>query len=80
MPSDHFASAAMTAILLTEQDRRLGALGWSYTLGLAFVLVYLGEHYVADLLAGLALALSVNAARQPVGRVAERILALGPRR
>jgi membrane-associated phospholipid phosphatase len=78
MPSDHFASAVMTAILLTEQDRRLGAFGWSYALGLGFVLVYLGEHYVVDLLAGLALALSVNAARQPLARVAERILALGP--
>jgi membrane-associated phospholipid phosphatase len=78
MPSDHFASAAMTAILLTEQDRRLGALAWAYALGLALALVYLGEHYVADLLAGLVLALSVNAARGPLERVAERILALGP--
>jgi membrane-associated phospholipid phosphatase len=78
MPSDHFASAAMTAILLTEQDRRLGALAWGYAFGLAFTLVYLGEHYVADLLAGLALSLSVNAARRPLERMAERILALGP--
>jgi hypothetical protein len=29
MPSDHFASAAMTAILLAEQNPTLGALGWS---------------------------------------------------
>jgi membrane-associated phospholipid phosphatase len=80
MPSDHFASAAMTAILLTEQDRRLGLFAWSYTLGLGFVLVYLGEHYVVDLLAGLTLALGVNVARQPLESVAERILALGPGR
>lgn len=33
---------------------------------------------VLDLLAGLALALSVNAARRPLERIAERILALGP--
>jgi membrane-associated phospholipid phosphatase len=78
MPSDHFASAVMTAILLTEQDRRLGMFGWGYALGLGFVLVYLGEHYVVDLLAGLALALSVNAARRPLERIVERILALGP--
>jgi membrane-associated phospholipid phosphatase len=78
MPSDHFASAVMTAILLTDQDRRLGVFGWSYALGLGFVLVYLGEHYVVDLLAGLALALSVNAARRPLERIAERILVLGP--
>jgi membrane-associated phospholipid phosphatase len=80
MPSDHFASAAMTAILLTEQDRRLGMVGWTYALGLGFVLVYLGEHYVGDLLAGLALALSVNAARQGLECAAERVLALGPGR
>jgi membrane-associated phospholipid phosphatase len=80
MPSDHFASAVMTAILLTEQDRRLGAFGWSYALLLAFVLVYLGEHYVIDVLAGLALALSVNAARDPLERAAHRMLGLGPRR
>jgi membrane-associated phospholipid phosphatase len=79
MPSDHFASAAMTAILLTEQDPRLGALGWSYALALAFVLVYLGEHYVGDVVAGLLLALSVNAARRPLERAAERVLGLGPR-
>ncbi|MGN6870151.1 MAG: phosphatase PAP2 family protein [Solirubrobacteraceae bacterium] len=80
MPSDHFASAAMTAILLTEQDRRLGMFGWSYALGLGFVLVYLGEHYVTDLLAGLVLAVSVNAARGRLERAAERLLELGPRR
>jgi membrane-associated phospholipid phosphatase len=78
MPSDHFASAVMTAILLTEQDRRLGTAGWGYALALAFALVYLGEHYLVDLLAGLVLALSVNAARRPLARVADRILALGP--
>jgi membrane-associated phospholipid phosphatase len=80
MPSDHFASAVMTAILLAEQDRRIGALGWSYALLLAFVLVYLGEHYVVDLLAGLVLALSVNAARDPLERLADRVLELGPAR
>jgi membrane-associated phospholipid phosphatase len=55
MPSDHFASAAMTAIILSEQGRLLGAIGWAYALTLGFALVYLGEHYVTDELAGLAL-------------------------
>ena len=32
-----------------------GALGWSYALTLGFALVYLCEHYVADLAAGAAL-------------------------
>jgi hypothetical protein len=35
MPSDHFASAAMTAIILAELDPRLGAFGWCYALLLA---------------------------------------------
>ena len=78
MPSDHFATAVMAAILLAEQDARLGALGWAYALSLALALVYLGEHYVGDLLAGLALAVSVNAARRPLERAADRVLGLGP--
>jgi membrane-associated phospholipid phosphatase len=78
MPSDHFASAAMTAILLSEQGRELGAAGWCYALGLGFALVYLGEHYVTDELAGLALALAVGQARRPLERLAKVVLELGP--
>jgi membrane-associated phospholipid phosphatase len=55
MPSDHLASSAMTALLLGEIDPRAGAAGATYTLLLGGVLVYTGEHYVTDLLAGLAL-------------------------
>lgn len=78
MPSDHFASAAMTAMLLAEQGRVLGAVAWSYALLLAFTLVYLGEHYVTDLLAGLALAVAVNSTRGPLERLAKGVLGLGP--
>jgi membrane-associated phospholipid phosphatase len=78
MPSDHFASAAMTAMILSEQSARLGAFGWAYALTLAFALVYLGEHYVVDELAGLALALAVNQARRPLERAAQALLDLGP--
>lgn len=80
MPSDHFASAAMTAILLSEQGRVLGALGWAYALTLAFALVYLGEHYVVDELAGLGLALAVNRVKRPLARGADALFNLGPRR
>jgi membrane-associated phospholipid phosphatase len=79
MPSDHFASAAMTAMLLAEQGALLGAVGWAYALTLAFALVYLGEHYVTDELAGLALALAVNRARRPLARAAQGLLELGPK-
>jgi hypothetical protein len=55
MPSLHFATSLMAALLLAEAGPLAGALGFSYTLTLGFALVYLGEHYVVDLLAGAAL-------------------------
>jgi membrane-associated phospholipid phosphatase len=73
MPSDHFGSAAMTAILLGELDPRLGAAGWSYALLLAFALLYLGEHYLTDMIAGLALTVAVNRARVPLERLASAV-------
>ena len=56
MPSLHFGTSVMAARLLSQVGRRHSALGWGYTLALGFGLVYLGEHYVIDLIAGLALA------------------------
>jgi membrane-associated phospholipid phosphatase len=56
MPSLHFGTSVMAARLLSQVGPRHGALGWIYALSLGFGLVYLGEHYVVDLLAGLALA------------------------
>jgi membrane-associated phospholipid phosphatase len=55
MPSLHFATSLMAALLLAEAGLLAGALGWSYAATLSFALVYLGEHYVVDLLAGVAL-------------------------
>jgi membrane-associated phospholipid phosphatase len=55
MPSLHFATSVMAALLLTEAEPLAGALGWAYASTLGFALVYLGEHYVADLLAGAGL-------------------------
>jgi membrane-associated phospholipid phosphatase len=59
MPSLHFGTSVMAARVLSGVGRRPGALGWSYALTLGFGLVYLGEHYVLDLLAGAALAEAV---------------------
>ena len=42
----------MAARLLSDVGRGPGALGWTYALTLGFGLVYLGEHYVIDLMAG----------------------------
>jgi membrane-associated phospholipid phosphatase len=60
MPSLHFATSLMGAHLLSEVDPVAGALGWAYAGALALALVYLGEHYVADILGGGALAETVR--------------------
>jgi membrane-associated phospholipid phosphatase len=60
MPSLHFATSTMAAISLAEAGRVEGAVGWGYAITLGFALVYLGEHYVTDLLAGGALVAGVR--------------------
>jgi membrane-associated phospholipid phosphatase len=65
MPSLHFATSVMAAHMLAETGPVAGAIGWTYALTLGFALVYLGEHYLVDLIAGLTLT--------------EGIRALGPR-
>jgi membrane-associated phospholipid phosphatase len=55
MPSLHFATSLMAAMLLSETNGVAGAVGWGYALTLGFALVYLGEHYAIDLIAGAAL-------------------------
>jgi membrane-associated phospholipid phosphatase len=66
MPSLHIAASLMAAILLTEAGPVEGAVGWAYAAALGFALVYLGEHYVVDLIAGFALA-------EGIWRVAPRL-------
>jgi membrane-associated phospholipid phosphatase len=61
MPSLHFGTSVMAAHVLSDVGLVQGVLGWSYALSLGFALVYLGEHYVVDLIAGLALAEGVRA-------------------
>jgi PAP2 superfamily len=60
MPSLHFATSMMAAQLLSETGPVAGTLAWGYTATLGFALVYLGEHYVVDLLAGAVLATAVH--------------------
>jgi membrane-associated phospholipid phosphatase len=60
MPSLHFATSLMAALLLADAGPIAGALGFAYTLTLGFALVYLGEHYAVDLLAGAALTVAVR--------------------
>jgi membrane-associated phospholipid phosphatase len=67
MPSLHFATSITAARILSETGRLAGAFGWTYAATLGFALVYLGEHYVVDLLAGLALAEGVRRAEPALG-------------
>jgi membrane-associated phospholipid phosphatase len=62
MPSLHFATSVQGAISLTEANHEEGAIAWGYALTLGFGLVYLGEHYVTDLLAGAGLVAAVRRA------------------
>jgi membrane-associated phospholipid phosphatase len=62
MPSLHFATSLMAAHLLSEVGPIAGTIGWVYAATLGLALVYLGEHYAADLLGGAALAEGVRGA------------------
>lgn len=81
MPSLHFATSVMAARVLGETGPVAGALGGLYAATLGFALVYLGEHYAADLLAGYALTAFVSAgqpiAGPPLGRAARAVGDLG---
>src|SRR3954454_13861442 len=84
MPSLHFATSVMAAHVLADTGRVAGTLGWASTATLGFALVYLGEHYVADLIAGFALADGVRRAAPAAGpavrQVQRGIQRLEPRR
>lgn len=57
MPSLHFAASFVAVLIgLVLRSRALVLISLVYSLALAFALVYLGEHYVADILAGAAVA------------------------
>jgi membrane-associated phospholipid phosphatase len=60
MPSDHISSAAITAMGLAEVSPLYGTLGWTYVAAASFAVVYLGEHYVADVVVGLLIAEAVR--------------------
>ena len=66
MPSLHFATSLLAAVLLAETGPVAGALGYGYAGTLAFALVYLGEHYAIDLVAGAALVWAVRRG-EPLG-------------
>ncbi len=83
MPSLHFGSSVMAARVLSQLGRGPEAIAWTYSLTLGFGLVYLGEHYVIDLIGGFVLAEVVSQAaphaRPAVLAAARRIQRLEPR-
>lgn len=83
MPSIHFATSVMAALVLADVGEIEGAVGAAYAVTLGFALVYLGEHYVIDLLAGLGLTLGVRALAEPatpwVQRAGDVVASLGER-
>ncbi|HUH80687.1 MAG TPA: phosphatase PAP2 family protein [Solirubrobacteraceae bacterium] len=74
MPSLHFATSLMAASLLAETGSGAGMVGYGYLITLGFALVYLGEHYLVDLLGGVALTAAVKRlapqATEPLRRAA----------
>jgi PAP2 superfamily len=75
MPSLHFATSVMAAHLLAETGPVAGAIGWGYAGTLGVALVHLGEHYVVDLAAGLALAEGIRRAAPSARPLLERFSA-----
>jgi membrane-associated phospholipid phosphatase len=73
MPSLHFATSLMGAHLLSEVGPVAGAVGWTYAALLGLALVYLGEHYAADIVAGAALTETVRS-QAPRARPAVALL------
>ena len=73
MPSLHFATSLMAALLLAETGPVEGALGFAYAGTLGFALVYLGEHYVIDLVAAAAIVIAVRRGERYVEPVAQAI-------
>jgi hypothetical protein len=60
----------MAALLLAESGAVPGAAGWAYAGTLGFALVYLGEHYLIDLLVGGAIVIAVRRGERYVEPVA----------
>jgi membrane-associated phospholipid phosphatase len=73
MPSLHFATSLMGAHLLSEVGPVAGAVGWGYAFMLGLALVYLGEHYLIDLVAGAALTEVVRTAAPRLAPLGGRV-------
>jgi membrane-associated phospholipid phosphatase len=73
MPSLHFATSLMGAHLLAETGPVAGAIGWTYATTLGLALVYLGEHYLVDLVGGAVLTEGIRAVAPQATPLARRV-------
>lgn len=76
MPSLHMAGAVLVALVLWRALPWGRQLAVAYPAAMALTLVYTGEHYVADVVVGAALAVAAWAAAPALGR---RFAAIRPR-
>ncbi len=77
MPSVHQGMTVLAMIAMARTDPRTRWIAWAYSLLMAFSIVYLGEHYVVDAIAGTLvtlvgwrLARRLDPAALPIPRVA----------
>ncbi len=64
MPSVHMATSVIVLLMAFRVNWMLGALAVVYNAAMAFSLVYLGEHYVLDILVGALLTVTLYAAME----------------
>ena len=78
MPSLHMSITVMVALFMWRYQWLAGVAGALYATAMAFSLVYLGEHYVVDLLAGAAMAAAIWKLAHRVGEHADELAAPSP--
>jgi len=78
MPSLHMAVSVAVLLVAFRANWLLGILALAYNAAMAFSLVYLGEHYVVDILAGILMTFTVYVALSLWFRLRERERGLGP--
>ena len=72
MPSLHMAISVVVLLIAMRVNWTLGAIALLYNAAMAFSLIYLGEHYLVDILAGIAVTLTVYAVMEVLLRRRER--------
>lgn len=75
MPSIHFAVTFLLVCVARDQNRLWRLLSWVYAISMGLALVYMGEHYVIDVVAGGAItAYSWHAAGSWVPKLGTRLV------